>query len=520
MAVVALVASATFALTRGGDVPDAVATGEPVPIEAREAIPPDPKPVEVPDGVYDAGHGVTVVTDDLDGTVTAVPADPIVGLDGLDGLEAATDTFRVVVEGSFDGTAEVWLPLLNTVGEDTILIGLHAPDLSTEPELVPARVEDEMLVLTTTSFSLFGGLRTSADAVIDTLRRDVFDPLLSDLSASAQHPTCDGEDAARGDGYTISSDDGPTVFWCFGTDGEQRELKVTNNRRYALRLLTSNLDVAERPTSATGLGRFASMLAAGGIALAPRETVTFRADLPPGGTASVTTEWDGVAGALHQLETGVVAAAAVYGWLKLGGFDVDTFLAGLVDTAICADLLLSAGNIRAGDLLAQCITLEMAASYGWRGAIAGAVLTAAPVVAFFTTQTQLARDALSSDVAVNYRIELTRASQPAGGHASPGCAAAPRTQEAEHVTRCLYEAWFAGDRATAEELVYPETGVLERLFSFQPGEPWEFEGCTGFECTFYEPWPGEVHGVTIILKTALDIDGDGGLYVGGLEIYG
>jgi hypothetical protein len=376
-----------------------------------EEVPEEPLEVAAtPDGVFDAGYGVIVVSDDIVGSVTATPVEIDTPFDGTTWL---TRVFDVSVDGRFDGAAEVWLPLAAAIDDDTIVIGVHAQDQQAAFEVLPSRVDGQHVVITTTSFSLLGGLRASAESMIDTMRRDIFDPLTADLAARADHPSCDGEDEARTEGYAITSSDGPTVYWCFGSIDGRRLLKVTNNRAYPLLLSAGGMTVDQPPAPMAGAARVAQGFAAGGVALGPRKTVVYAVDLEPRARATVTTEWDGVAASLYQLQVGIETVVAILNRFGVGGPEVGEVVGTVLDVGGCVELLLDVNELRGGELLTRCLSGEVLRdAFGWRGVLAGAVFTTASVASYFSSQLSVVTDAVRSDVAVNYLIEVTRAEVP------------------------------------------------------------------------------------------------------------
>lgn len=349
---------------------------------------------EAPDGVFDAGHGVIVVSDDIIGSVTATPVSVPPPFDGTTWLTQVVD---LSLEGTFDGTAEVRLPLLSGIDDDTIVIGAHAQGPEAAFEALLARVDGDHVVISTTSFSRFGGLGTSATQMIDTMRREIFDPLAADLTARAEHPSCVNEDEARTDGYSIGSSDGPTVYWCFGSVDGQRILKVTNNRRYPLLLSATGMTVQEPPPPMAGAARLAHGFTAGHVALGPRTTVVYGIELEPGARATVTTEWDGVAASFYQLQVGVETVVAILTRFGVGGPKVSEVVGTVLDVGGCAELMLDVNGIRGGELLTRCLSGRvLREALGWRGVLAGAVFTTASVASYFSSQLSVVADAVRS----------------------------------------------------------------------------------------------------------------------------
>lgn len=126
------------------------------------------------------------------------------------------------------------------------------------------------------------------------------------LGGGASQPTCKSEDAARSDGWSITSDKGDRIRWCFGIEGGKRVVRVANNRPYPV-VLTYDGDaytLAQGPENDVSVySLYRALLEAQG-----RETSTPQVALPAGatltlhiadgaadGTFGVRTEWDSLA---------------------------------------------------------------------------------------------------------------------------------------------------------------------------------------------------------------------------------
>lgn len=468
-------------------------------------------------GIHDAGHGVVVRASGIDGTVTATPVD----IDApFRGLTAATGTFDVNVDGTLDGTATVELPLPEDVDPDReVIVAVHAEDPTAPWEVVASTVHStadgrHTLAVDTTEFSLFAGWRVNVDALLDTVERDLLEPLAADLGAAADHPTCPGEELVRED-YTITSDSGDTVYWCLGTSDEVPLLRITNNRKYPLELRYSGASVVENPPVSGALAQLSRLGSGASTILEPRSTVGYRIDVKPGDTATVRTKLDGLGQSLYRLEVGAKTALA---FLTYFGLEKGTTATRIVDTAVTSSSCLSTllGETRTGDVIGECLLSDvMAAEFGWKWLLIAPVFTAAAVVAVLDSSWQEITDIVTARDRYTIRVLRNPTLTPPADTA--GCSDAPRSRDVERVSRCLYAAWFAGDVELARELTYPQTGVVEELFALTPERAWDFDSCEGFVCRFTEPGPD---GNAITFGVAPDVDGDGGLYVGRIEIGG
>ena len=361
-----------------------------------------------PAPVFDAGAGVRVASHDLDGTVSAriINHDPAFG-----DLLPATSVFELTVDGSLDGSAEVRLPLSAPLAEGEVLIGLRADGAGADFEPLPVRIEDDGVVLITDSFSWFTAVRSRAEDAIGTVQREVIDPLTANLFANVQQPECPQEDRARDGGYEVASDDGPTVYWCFGRQGDTRVLRVTNNRRYPLILSASGATVIEQPAIGTGLTSLSGLLSFGQIVLPAGATVGFDATITDQRSIVIDTQFDGVASALFQLQVGIETAyelLTVFGArpLRTGSQALDEAVKDVKCRALVLEVV-AGQRPTVGRVLNDCLgPSQLVKLFGPRGLLVAPILLATRLVSFLDVQVRALFDIIVGRD--TYRIVVSR----------------------------------------------------------------------------------------------------------------
>ncbi|HET6775621.1 MAG TPA: hypothetical protein VFH36_20080 [Acidimicrobiales bacterium] len=306
-------------------------------------------------------------------------------------------------------------------------------------ELVPAEIRGDEVVVTSSHLSLFQAFKSLVGAVGD-VARDSVEGLTSGVTAEAEPPACEGEDAARGDGYGITSDDGDTVYWCLGQADDDRYLTVVNNRRYALLLSHSdNLTVSEQTDRGEALNELVAeaLTLDHQVTLGHGESVTFRVDITEGTDATVATELDGVGSALYQLDAGIDTLQSIltrFG-AKFPAEGLRTFLA---DT----DCALSIRSQNPGTILGECFDFETIRNAWGAGAatILAPVILSGSLFSFFETQLNALGDQFNGRD--RYAITISRG-EDAGGTDGGDAIVLGASFES---TSTLWDVRLAGDR--------------------------------------------------------------------------
>jgi hypothetical protein len=324
----------------------------------------------------------------------------------VEGVEVMTPVLEVATDGAVTGEVEIRVPISQVPSGDHVVFALTAERAEGPWELLPARIDGDVVVITTTHLSLFQAFMSLVGAV-EKVAREAIDGLTSGAFAEAGPPSCEDEAGARDDGHEISSDDGDTVYWCFGRDTEGRFLRVVNNRRYAL-LLSHSADISvleQAPASLDIVGALSRNLTLDHqVSVAPRDEVTFRVAVEPGGSAVVATELDGVGSALAQLQMGVETLVTIL--TRFGTrHDASARLLSLLEMPECAEAV-ARGN--AGSIVADCFDLDtLREVFGWGAAVLlGPVVIAGSLVSYFQSQLNAFGDQRNGRDA--YRISIDR----------------------------------------------------------------------------------------------------------------
>jgi hypothetical protein len=257
--------------------------------------------------------------------------------------------------------------------------------------------------------------------VLREFKREILDGLAADATAEARPPTCGGESAARGDGYSITSSAKNTVFWCFGIDGGRRVLKVVNNRRYPLAVAHPSLSVVDAGPVHFDLSSLSRAVSGRDTIIFPRDEATFGVDLRPGKAGGVQTEYDSVGQSLYQLQEGLSLASTF-----LGAAANPTAAAKAMDTVLTSRDCVSAIGGTSGEIIQRCMTSRnLLKVYGPKGILLSWIMTATKVLAFFRSEWNAFFDQLNHRDA--YTVLIQRAAAPPPPTQAPPPPPAPTT---------------------------------------------------------------------------------------------
>lgn len=325
------------------------------------------------------------------------------------GTDPVSRVYDVGPDGDLDTTATVRIKLERTLPVGTpVAVGTR--ESSDEPwSYLPAVLDDdrEHATFTTRHFSLFYVLSLDLANLVEQFKevfQDVLvDGLTSDLYAQAAPPSCEGEDAARRDGFKITHKGPDTLYWCFGVEKGERVLKATNRRSFPLTVEHPNMAVlsnqAPEPLALSNLSRFTS---GKNFILAPRGTATLNADLEYGQSEGISTDVDATGQTYYAIETGARSLAAIL--TRFGAAPATRSFDSLFTNLECGAAL----GKSIGDALATCLSpkqiIEIFGPTGW---LLAPLVVAAPLVAFFKSQAE----ALISQIdgTDDYEVVITRA---------------------------------------------------------------------------------------------------------------
>lgn len=194
-------------------------------------------------------------------------------------------------------------------------------------------------------------------------------------------------------------------------EGDHRVLKIVNNRRYPLEIAHPGLVVATQDFPDLGsLGSVSRAISGPKSILAPRGASTYLADLEPGNSAWISTEFDGLGQSLYALQTGVETALAL---LTRFGVGSDLKAVEVIDRLLSVyKCSASVQNPTSGGIVVACLSDPAAlfAAFGTAAVFLAPLMVAAPVVAFFQSEINALGDILTGRD--SYRI-LVRSASPA-----------------------------------------------------------------------------------------------------------
>jgi hypothetical protein len=306
-----------------------------------------------------------------------------------------------------------------------LFVGYH--EGADGPEYLPAEVDAAARTVSveTASLSPIGWLHIDASGVRGQFKK-VLDEFFGGAFEGAPTPKCDNEDAARTEGWSITSSSYDTVAWCFGIEDGKHIVDVVNKRRYPL--------IVDVPAGATFVSRsdrgFAervseSLLPDDQLVLAGGAEATWAVEPAPGRTLAFKTDFDGLAQAIGSVEVAAewlaVFAAKVPGGPKGG----KAALLAAIENSGCLKALVgntdASNSFDAGDvfdLVQSC--LGYSTLKAWGGSFFAAVI-AAPVALVFGTADyfrgawQGFTNSLSGKVRYEIKVSRAKPKAPTGG---------------------------------------------------------------------------------------------------------
>jgi hypothetical protein len=374
----------------------------------------------------DAGNGVTIVAPEgsLDAralvtarAATAVPAEAPPGF-----VPASPPVALNISGGSLHGPVSVRFPVAPAVladipadaGRNVPVIHVHGNE---HPDLVLGTLDRNAGVITvqTNEFSIFSPLVASTQQLASKVG-EIANGFFGDLFPQVATVACTDESGARADGWSIASSDGPTVRWCFGRTGDERELRVANGRRYALSFaLSDNIGVVgDAPlTISTGVSRaLDDALGAHTVVVGPGALATLVPKLATDGIATVHASYDGLAQSISTLQLAAELLAAIAARLPGSSKGAQAAL-DAIDAGQCAPKLLElAADVtsasKVGAMVAACLNPNALVSGAAAVLLAGTLATISSVIAFFITSAQALFDQVRGQS--DYTIAVSRTS--------------------------------------------------------------------------------------------------------------
>lgn len=258
---------------------------------------------------------------------------------------------------------------------------------------------------TTHHLSFFGAVALDAATFLQAFKQDFIDGIDSGITQTVVPPTCQGEAAARLDGFTITSSDKNTVYWCFGIENGLRVLKVTNRERFPLELAHPNMALISNPLDSGSLASLSRFTSGNYSILAPGATAVYNADLAPGDSEGISTEMDGLGQSLYALQVGVQSLVSV---MTRFGYAKGPKAAEIADKILTVPACAASLGKGSGDIITACFGPKVITdAFGVWGLLVAPVMAVSPFVGFILSE----KDALVSQFTNSdrYQIDIHRA---------------------------------------------------------------------------------------------------------------
>lgn len=424
------------------------------------------------------GHGVTL-------SATKLPADARASvttgtsLPGKNGVAPLAPTYLLTPSGPLPARTTVTMPLSRPAppGEQVLVV---TEETSAGPwTYVPARLTGDRRAVTfeTAHFSRFGIIGVGLSELAHAFRTRFIDVVDSGMSATASPPACGSQSAARADGYSIASTDTDAVYWCFGMSGNQRILKVVNNRQYPLELSHPGLSVVS-VSSEKNLSVLSRVYSGGYTILGPQGQATYEVNVPVNMMGGVATQADMFGEDMYALQSGLTTLSSIVQVLGLkdvtGGLKLFTQV---VNRPSCAAALLQGPTA----VLTTCFSAKaLGEVFGDAlGVVLSSVVAFTSVAQFFRSEFDAGKDLITGKD--KYYVTITHEA----GAAAPSASATPSAPAAA----CTSAAIRPGVQASAAQ--YSMT--LDRIDGY---------GCSGgFAYVFADVGQGgNVNTITVLLK--------------------
>jgi len=328
-----------------------------------------------------------------------------------------TPVYELGPSGALPGAVTIRFAVDDPFPADAVAL-VATQESSTEPwSYFPGRMSDDRRSVTvqTDHFSLFTVIRATLADLGEVFKTQFAEALTGGLVQDIKKPKCKNEAQARRDGYSVSSTQSDVVYWCFGVEGGKHVLKVVGHRRYPLLVAhpgASVMDSGSLWKQWSELSTLSRAVSENNSILFSGEQLTYDVGLDPGGSAKLSTEFDGIGNWLSAVQASVTGLLLVYSVLGGGMSQSErSFNAwfeaaeGVLDTKDCAATL---GRLEAGEVLVKCI-LPVATDEAYFGSwvlVLGPLITSASLVAWLHGQINALVDVATTKD--RYSIAVTR----------------------------------------------------------------------------------------------------------------
>ena len=333
-------------------------------------------PASAPREIGDSGVRVSGVAVPRDITA-AVDANVKLPYDSKN-VVSRSPVYRITSEetgkdGKLAQPVTLYFPVTNgpIVDPNALLVATtETPDGAWSPPMRPQLSADGKYIVVTTPHLSWWNPMEILGKVFDAFSKDSVAAFLGNATATGMQPVCEGESAAKKDGYSPVRK-GKAIKACLGIKDGERFVEVASQVPYYLDLkYNANLTPVDSKFHADAAQLAKSLSGKNRTVLYPFETMRFKvASLKDNGLAGLEVEYSGTGGAMAQLQFGFETAISVAVNLRLldGGnvivkagtklanrTEVLKRLSSAFAAAGCADVLLNdSGN--PGAIINKCL---------------------------------------------------------------------------------------------------------------------------------------------------------------------
>ncbi len=375
----------------------------------------------------DIGSGVSV-SDGAPPSMKAAPDDQA-AKPTFTGTESLNGVVHLTPDGDLPAPVTLRFALNRQVEAADVVIAVNRIGTAEGWELVaPSKVEGGFAYVTTYHLSRWDPLIRPFTDLVDTVKTELkksFDTLTGDAFAEAEQPKCAGERDARARGYSIGTKGSDPLHWCLGIENGKPIVRIVDKRRYPILVNHAGLTVAERPKDRFALQWVAQQsFSDKRTALMPFDQAGLTFQLGSEQNISFTTEYDGFAESLYQLEFGLTSLINILTRFGAGGGTISNGALKISEYDRVVEKMAKALGIKecaaavdqrtpdVGAILKGCFSpAALAEVFGWRGVLLGAVMVAGPAAEFFRSQFETLRDLLGGrdrkTVTIGYRPKVS-----------------------------------------------------------------------------------------------------------------